>query len=658
MNPKLGLLSFAGLGHLAISTLPTSPFPGGQKPGTSGLRAKTATFMQPNYLSNFLHSIFASLPPGVVRGGTLVIGGDGRYFSPEALQLTAKVALGAGVNELWIGKDGLLSTPAISAIIREKEATMPGYTRKAFGAVILTASHNPAGPDGDFGVKFNGENGAPAPAHVTDAIALHTQALTFTRQAKDYPAIDTSKVGPHYHVSPDGSRSIAIHIIDPADDYVALLKKVFDFKSLKKFFAAHEDFSMAYDSMWAVQGPYAERILQKELGLPKHRLSLLQPVPLPDFGGGHADPNLAHAKKLMALMGVDSDGMTVPKTDDDAPRPTLGAAADGDGDRNMILGDGVFVTPSDSLAVLSAHVGVAVPWFKSKGGLRAIARSMPTSRAADVVAEELGIPLFEVPTGWKYFGNLMDTPKYTPLICGEESFGTSSDHVREKDGMWATLAWVSLLAERNRAVGAHARQVSAPLVGVAQVMQEHWEKHGRHYYLRYDYEGLEGLGAKALMDELSEKVSDAAGGWAGLQPVATAHGLEIVEGSGVFSYDDPVDGSHAASQGVRIVLRETNRSGEQETLRLAGDRVPWNARVVFRLSGTGVGGATLRMYIERYAAPAGESLGLNENPKQSLATLAAAVRGRERSAHRNLILILHGDLWQMACLSHQNRWIS
>jgi phosphoglucomutase len=330
-------------------------------------------------------------------------------------------------------------------------------------------------------------------------------------------------------------------------------------------------------------------------------------------------------------MGVDGDGMAVPKTGDSAARPTLGAAADGDGDRNMILGDGVFVTPSDSLAVLSAHVGTAVPWFASKGGLRAIARSMPTSRAADVVASELGIPLFEVPTGWKYFGNLMDTPEYTPLICGEESFGTSSDHVREKDGMWATLAWVSLLAERNQQTGGAA----SALVGVAEVMQEHWEKHGRHYYLRYDYEDLDGVGAKALMAQLTEKVLGAAGGWAGLQPVASAHGLEIVAGTGVFSYDDPVDGSHAASQGVRIVLREVKRSGEQETLQLAGDQEPWNARVVFRLSGTGVGGATLRMYIERFAAPGAaksDALGLNESPKQALATLAAAASELSRIA--------------------------
>ena len=437
----------------------------------------------------------------MVRNGTLVIGGDGRYFSHEALQATARIAVGAGVRELWIGKDGLLSTPATSAIIRGRVGEDGA---RAFGAVILTASHNPAGADGDFGVKYNGANGAPAPAHVTDAIAAHTKTMTFTREASSLPPIDVTTLGPQLTEAPDGSRSIVARVIDPVEDYLKLLRTVFDFDALKAFFAARTDFTMAYDSMWAVQGPYAKRILMRELGLGKERLQLLHATSKEDFGGLHADPNLAHATELMALMGVDQDGMGIEAGDGAPRRPSFGAAADGDGDRNMILGDGVFVTPSDSLAVLAAHVGTAVPWFSKQGGVRAIARSMPTSRAADVVAAKLGVPLFEVPTGWKYFGNLMDTEQYTPLICGEESFGTSSDHVREKDGMWATLAWVSLLAARNAELGE-----GAALVGVGQVMQEHWREHGRHYYLRYDYEGLERGGAEAVMRELASMVDDA-----------------------------------------------------------------------------------------------------------------------------------------------------
>jgi phosphoglucomutase len=409
-----------------------------QKCGTSGLRKKTKAFQQENYTANFASAIFSALLDSgtVLKGGTLVLGGDGRYYSPEATQIIIKLAVAQGVTRIWVGQNSLLSTPGVSSIIREKRAPDGSV---AFGGFILTASHNPGGPDEDFGMKYNCENGGPAPDKITEKATAFSKTIQTYDNCPDFPDIDLAALGPTV------IGGVVVEIIDPAEEQTKLLAGHFDFPSIKKLLA-RPDFSMIYDCMHGVQGPYAKRIFLKELGADAS--VLMNADPSDDFGKGHADPNLTYAKELVKVMGVDQKGDPVDTGNNDAI-PQFGSACDGDADRNMILGKQFFVTPCDSLAIIAHYAKDAIPAFAA--GLKALSRSMPTSMAVDRVAEKMGIPLFETPTGWKYFGNLMDSAcafgktDYTPFICGEESFGTSSDHVREKDGMWAALAWLSIL---------------------------------------------------------------------------------------------------------------------------------------------------------------------------------------------------------------------
>jgi phosphoglucomutase len=550
---------------LATTALATAPI-AGQKPGTSGLRKKTREFMSENFLNNFVQSTFnALLDLGVpVKGGTLVISGDGRYFNRQAIQVIAKIAVAAGVDRLWIGKDGLLSTPAVSAVIRGREG---GF--KAFGGFILSASHNPGGIDEDFGIKYNSENGGPAPEKITDLILAKTKEIKEIRTAAGFPDIDVSTVGTQKISSGDGSRTVTVEVFDPTEDQVAVLQTCFDFASIKAL-VARPDFSICYDSMHGVQGPYAKKVLCEILGAPES--ALMNCEPKEDFGGpstpshGHADPNLANARELCDRMGVSKDGSPVTGQADEPP--SMGAAADGDADRNMVLGTRFFVTPSDSLAIIANNAEL-IPFFAQGGGLKGAARSMPTSSALDRVCKAKGIPFFETPTGWKFFGNLMDTPKYTPFICGEESFGTGSNHVREKDGMWAVLAWLQILAAKNT-------DASAPLVGIEAVAREHWRAYGRNYYARYDYEGVDLDKATAMMKRMSDMAADKA------QWPADAE-WAVVD---TFEYTDPVDASVSKNQGQRFILAD-------------------GSRIIFRLSGTGVVGATVRLYLDKYEPPSG-----------------------------------------------------
>ncbi len=500
-----------------IKEIPTQPFDD-QRPGTSGLRKKVTVFQQPHYLENFVQSIFDSLEG--LEGATLVLGGDGRYHNRTAIQTILRMAAANGVGRILLGQGGLLSTPAASCVIRK---------HGCFGGIILSASHNPAGPGGDFGIKYNIGNGGPAPEKVTEAI--YRRSLEIDRYLiLEAPDIDLDRPGEQR------LGAMTVEVIDPVADYAGLMESLFDFDAIRGLLAG--GFRLRFDAMHAITGPYAHEILVHRLGAPED--SLMNAEPLEDFGGGHPDPNLTYAKALVDIMnGPDA--------------PDFGAASDGDGDRNMILGQGFFVTPSDSLAVLAANATVA-PGYA--GGLKGIARSMPTSRAADRVAEALGVPLHETPTGWKFFGNLLDAGLAT--LCGEESFGTGSDHVREKDGLWAVLFWLNLLADRRQSV--------------AEMVRAHWRRFGRDYYSRHDYEGIDSDGARTLMDELRERL----GGLPG-QNVA---GLAIAWADD-FSYTDPVDGSLAEHQGIRVGFED-------------------GSRLVYRLSGTGTAGATLRVYLERY----------------------------------------------------------
>jgi phosphoglucomutase len=515
---------------MTVKAVPTQPFPD-QKPGTSGLRKKIPVFRQPGYVENFVQAIVDCLPDRA--GTTLVVGGDGRFLNREVVQTTLKIAAANGFSRILVGRGGLLSTPAASCVIRKYGA---------IGGVVLSASHNPGGPEGDFGIKFNARNGGPAPEPVTEAIFARTKAITEYRivEAAD---IDLDALG-------DVALGDAtVTVIDPVADYAALMETLIDFPAIKALFGS--GFRMRFDAMSAVTGPYATEILERRLGAPAG--TVVNAEPLPDFGGHHPDPNPVHAHDLMALM-----------TGPDAP--DFGAASDGDGDRNMIVAPHLFVTPSDSLAILAAHAHLA-PGYKD--GLSGVARSMPTSRAADRVAARLGVPAFETPTGWKFFGNLLDAGRIT--LCGEESAGTGSNHVREKDGLWAVLLWLNLLA----ATGKRADQV----------VRDHWAKYGRDYYARHDYEEVESAAAEGLMAALREKLAGLPG-----QRI----GELTVEAADDFAYTDPVDGSVTARQGVRILFRE-------------------DARVVFRLSGTGTVGATLRVYLERFSkdrldAPTAEML--------------------------------------------------
>jgi len=554
-------------GDLTVSTEATQPIEG-QKPGTSGLRKKTKVFMGKNYLENFVQSTFNALKQtGVpVEGGTLAVSGDGRFYNKDAIQVIIKMAVANGVKTIWVGQGGLMSTPAMSAVIRNREG---GFA--PFGGFILSASHNPGGIDEDFGIKFNCENGGPAPEKVTDKMFENTKAITEYKTCKGFPTIDIETCGTYLVDS-----KIRVDVFDCAQDHVDLLQKVFDFEAIKQLIA-RKDFSMVYDCMNGVQGPYAKRVLCKELGAPES--AMMNAVPKEDFGGhsspshGHADPNLTHAVELTAKMGIDKGGNRVGSPDS---APEFGAAADGDADRNMILGKQWFVSPSDSLAIIAAYADV-IPYFK--GGLKGCARSMPTSGALDLVAKKKKLPCFVTPTGWKFFGNLMDsgdenyfpdTKVYTPFLCGEESFGTGSNHVREKDGMWAVLAWLQILASKNK-------DDSKPLVTVEEITKAHWKTYGRNYYCRYDYEGVETEPANKMMANLTEKCKDLKGKEMKGMKVASAENFE---------YKDPVDKSVSSNQGINIIFTD-------------------GSRIVFRLSGTGSAGATIRLYLEKYEPSSG-----------------------------------------------------
>ncbi|MBC7311599.1 MAG: alpha-D-glucose phosphate-specific phosphoglucomutase [Rhizobium sp.] len=501
-----------------ISTVATTPF-ADQKPGTSGLRKKVPVFQQPNYAENFIQSIFDSLEN--FSGQTLVIGGDGRYYNREVIQKAIRMAAANGFGKVLVGQGGILSTPAASHVIRKY---------KAFGGIILSASHNPGGPTEDFGIKYNTGNGGPAPERITDAIFERSRVI------ESYRIVDAADVD----LDTIGSTEVegmTVEVIDPVADYAALMEELFDFGAIRNLFGL--GFRMVFDAMSAVTGPYAREIIEGRLGAPAGTVRNF--IPLPDFGGHHPDPNLVHAKELYDEM------MSGDHAHD------FGAASDGDGDRNLVIGKGIFVTPSDSLAILAANAHLAPGYNK---GIAGIARSMPTSAAADRVAEKLGIGMYETPTGWKFFGNLLDAGKVT--ICGEESAGTGSNHVREKDGLWAVLLWLNILAVRGESV--------------RDIVTQHWATYGRNYYSRHDYEEVDTDAANGLVAALRAKLATLPG---------TRVGDLVVAQADDFSYLDPVDQSVSNNQGVRVLFEG-------------------GSRVVFRLSGTGTSGATLRVYIERY----------------------------------------------------------
>ncbi len=523
---------------MTVTTIPTSPIDG-QKPGTSGLRKKTAVFKQPHYLENFIQSIWNAI--GGVAGKSLVLGGDGRHFNERAAQVVLRMAAASGAQKVIVGQAALLSTPAVSNLIR---------IRKADGGIILSASHNPGGPDQDFGVKFNGANGGPVSEAVTDRIFEQTKAI------REYQMMEAHDVD----LATAGAAMLGdmqVEVIDPVADYQALMERLFDFPKIRALF--NSGFRIRFDAMHAVTGPYAKAILEDDLGARPG--SVVNGTPQPDFGGGHPDPNPIWAKDLIDhMMALDA--------------PDFGAASDGDGDRNMIVGRGIYVTPSDSLAVLAANA-IAVPAYA--GGLRGVARSMPTSRAVDRVAEQLGLNCFETPTGWKFFCNLLDDARVT--LCGEESAGTGSDHVREKDGLWAVLFWLNILAETKSSV--------------ADLMAAHWKRFGRNFYTRHDYEAVDTENAGALIAALRARLDTLPG-----QVFASKTVTEADD----FSYHDPVDGSLSERQGIRISFAD-------------------GARAVFRLSGTGTEGATLRVYLEELEEDPGR---VHEAPAEALADVIRA----------------------------------
>uniref|UniRef100_A0A2P2M4B7 phosphoglucomutase (alpha-D-glucose-1,6-bisphosphate-dependent) n=1 Tax=Rhizophora mucronata TaxID=61149 RepID=A0A2P2M4B7_RHIMU len=531
----------------------TTPY-GDQKPGTSGLRKKVRVFTQANYLENFVQSTFDALTAENVRGATLVVSGDGRYFSKDAIQIIIKMAAANGARRVWVGQNGLLSTPAVSAVIRGR---VGADGSKATGAFILTASHNPGGPHEDFGIKYNMENGGPAPEGITNKIYENTKTIKEYLIA-DLPNVDIAVTGVTNFSGPEGQ--FDVEVFDSATDYVELMKSIFDFESIRKLLTSPR-FSFCYDALHGVAGAYAKRIFVEELGAQES--SLLNCVPKEDFGGGHPDPNLTYAKELVARMGLG-------KSNSDVEPPEFGAAADGDADRNMILGKRFFVTPSDSVAIIAANAVEAIPYFSA--GLKGVARSMPTSAALDVVAKHLNLKFFEVPTGWKFFGNLMDAGLCS--ICGEESFGTGSDHIREKDGIWAVLAWLSILAYKNK-----ENLNGGKLVTVEDIVCKHWATYGRHYYTRYDYENVDASAAKELMAHLVQLQSSL--GEVNEIVSGIRSDVSKVAHADEFEYKDPVDGSISSHQGIRYLFED-------------------GSRLVFRLSGTGSVGATIRLYIEQY----------------------------------------------------------
>jgi phosphoglucomutase len=534
---------------MTIQTVATTPF-AGQRPGTSGLRKKVSEFQQPGYLENFVESIFLTLGEGKCRH--LVVGGDGRYFNREAIQTILRMAAAHGVQKVLVGRGGILSTPAVSCVIRK---------HACHGGIVLSASHNPGGPDGDFGIKYNIENGGPAPEKFTDAVYEQTRTLGAYR-ISDAPPVDLDRLGT------TRIEDMAIEVIDPVADYAGLMARLFDFDAIRALFAS--GFRMRFDAMHAVSGPYAKAVLEDLLGAPAG--TVVNGHPLEDFGGGHPDPNPVNAADLIAAMAAPD-------------APDFGAASDGDGDRNMIVGRGIAVTPSDSLAIIAANATVA-PGYAN--GITGIARSMPTSQAADRVAEALGISCFETPTGWKYFGNLMDANLAT--LCGEESYGTGSIHIREKDGLWAVLFWLNLLAARRQSVG--------------EILRAHWARFGRNYYSRHDYEAVDASTAAAMMDALRARLPELAG--------QTLDGHHVAQADD-FEYADPVDGSVASRQGIRIIMSD-------------------GSRIVLRLSGTGTEGATVRLYLERFEAdPARHDLD-TQQALQGLIGVAECVSGlRQRT---------------------------
>ena len=503
---------------MPVKTVQTHSFEG-QKPGTSGLRKKVSVFEAPGYLENFVQSIFDSLEN--FQGETLVVGGDGRYYNRTAINTILSMAAANGFGRVLVGRGGILSTPAASCVIRK---------HKAFGGIILSASHNPGGPTEDFGIKYNTGNGGPAPEKVTDAIFARTKEISEYKTV-EAPAVDLDRIGT------SAVAGMTVEVIDPVADYAELMESLFDFDAIRDLFASG-GFSMCFDAMHAVTGPYARDILEGRIGAAAG--TVINGIPLEDFGGGHPDPNLVHAHDLVERVNA-PDG------------PDFGAASDGDGDRNMVIGKNFFVTPSDSLAVLAANATLA-PGYRD--GIAGVARSMPTSQAADRVAAKLGVECFETPTGWKFFGNLLDAGRAT--LCGEESFGTGSNHVREKDGLWAVLFWLNVLAARRETV--------------ADIVRGHWQTYGRNYYSRHDYEEVDSDAAADLMDSLRARLGTLTGSRLGAYEVAFADD---------FAYTDPVDASVSTKQGVRIGFTD-------------------GSRIVYRLSGTGTSGATLRIYVERF----------------------------------------------------------
>ncbi|MDH4215681.1 MAG: alpha-D-glucose phosphate-specific phosphoglucomutase [Gallionella sp.] len=502
---------------MKIRTIASTPFLD-QKPGTSGLRKRVHSFLQPHYLANFVQAIFDAIE--APAGSTLVLGGDGRYYNSEAIQIILKMAAANGFGRVLLGKGGILSTPAASCLIRKY---------RTHGGIILSASHNPGGPDGDFGIKYNTANGGPAPEKITEAIFAASKQIKQYRIA-DAADIELDRTG-DYEIG-----DMEVSIIDPVEAYAELMESLFDFAAIRSLLAG--GFRIKFDAMHAVTGPYARNILINMLGAPED--SVINAEPLTDFGGGHPDPNLTYAHELVEILYGDK-------------APDFGAASDGDGDRNMILGRRFFVNPSDSLAILAANAHL-VPGYQQ--GLAGIARSMPTSAAVDRVAAALDIPCYETPTGWKFFGNLMDAGKVT--LCGEESFGTGSDHIREKDGLWAVLFWLNILAVRKQPV--------------ETILREHWKRFGRNVYSRHDYEDIPVEAANSVMQLLRDSFASLTG---------SRFGLFVVKHCDDFGYTDPVDGSVSTAQGIRIIFTD-------------------GSRIVFRLSGTGTEGATLRIYLESF----------------------------------------------------------
>ncbi|KAI8143778.1 hypothetical protein BJV82DRAFT_656723 [Fennellomyces sp. T-0311] len=527
-------------------TVPTQPYDD-QKPGTSGLRKRVKVFQQKNYTENFIQSVMKVIEGGS-QGATLVVGGDGRYYLDEVMQIIIKFSVAAGIKKLIIPRDGLVSTPAGSHLIRKLGAT---------GGILLTASHNPGGPDKDFGIKYNVRNGGPAPENVTNKIFDISKSLTQLQYA-NIPSVDYSQLGTQT------IGSLTIQVIDGIDDYVAFMKEIFDFDAIRSFLKNNPKFKVLFDGMHGVTGIYGERLFVQEFGLSQN--SLMRYKPLPDFGGEHPDPNLTYAHELVERV--------------ESEQIDFGAASDGDGDRNMVLGKNAFVTPSDSVAVIAHYAREAIPYFQ-KTGVHGLARSMPTSRALDLVAQKLNLEHFEVPTGWKFFGNLMDAGRCS--ICGEESFGTGSDHVREKDGVWAILAWLSIVVHVNK---------TKPGMGIQDILQEHYKTYGRNFFSRYDYEEVDSKEANNLIQHLRElDITN-----------QTFEGFTVSEVDD-FSYRDPIDGSVSSHQGMRVMFKD-------------------GSRFVVRLSGTGSHGATIRLYVEKYSNDPSEYAADTQKALESLIRVA------------------------------------